>query len=268
MASDVLTRNNVRIVGDGPGVVVLAHGYGSDQEAWGAQVEALSSIPGHRIVLFDHVGCGGSDLSAYSSRRYGSLHPWAEDLLEILGEIGAWWTVYVGHSMSGMVGLLAAQMEPKRFSRMAWLGASPRYLNDDGYVGGFRQADVDGLYAAMEGDYHAWATGFGPVAMGNPERPELGAYFARSLASMRPDISLGMARVIFQSDYRPLLPLHRVQTLVVQSKDDVAVPSCVGEYLATNLPSATLAQVDAHGHLPHVSAPEAVDSLLKEFVVR
>ena len=268
MRSEILERNRVRVLGNGSTTVVLSHGWGTDQTVWASQVEALASLPASpRIVLFDHVGCGGSDLSAFSRLRYSTFQAHADDLLEVLGEVGVEGALFVGHSMACMVGLLAARAEPGRFSSMVWLGASPRYLNAPSYRGGFEQADLDALFTAMARNYQGWALGFGPVAMGNPERPELGEYFGRALAAMRPDIALATAKVIFGSDHRDLLAGHAVPTVVVQPRNDVAVPMEVGEYLAAHLPEARLVRIDAEGHLPHVSAPGAVNAILREIVV-
>jgi sigma-B regulation protein RsbQ len=264
MVATAIQRNNARVVGDGPKTLVLAHGFGTDQTAWRHQEAALAGE--HRLVLFDHVGTTGSDLAAYSPRRYQSLHSYAEDLLELLDELDARNVFYVGHSMSGMVGLLAALLEPERFRRLIFLGASPRYLDDDGYKGGFTQKDLDALYEAMTSNYHAWASGFAPLAMGNPERPELGLAFAATLSAQRPDIALAMARIIFQSDHRADLPALRVPTLILQTRNDIAVPMEVGQYLAAHIPDAKLTVIDATGHFPHLSAPAAVTHAIRGFL--
>jgi len=264
MVGRSIQRNNARIVGKGSRTVVFAHGFGTDQTAWRHQ-EAVF-VEERRVVLFDHVGAGRSDPAAYSPRRYQSLRSYAADLLELLAELDLAEVDYVGHSMSGMIGLLAALEEPERFRKMVFIGASPRYLNDGGYRGGFEQAEIDALYEAMTGSYHAWASGFAGAAMENPDRPELAQEFAATLCAIRPDIALAVSRLIFQSDHRADLPGLEVPTLIVQTRSDVAVPHEVGEYLARHIPGAELEVIDAHGHLPHMSAPDAVNAALRAYL--
>ena len=264
MAQSIVHRNHVQTLGRGAQAMVFAHGFGSDQTAW--RHHAAEFAEDHAVVLFDHVGAGRSDLGAYSPRRYASLHGYAQDLLELLAELRLEGITYVGHSVSGMVGLLAALLEPSRFRRMVFVGASPRYLNDGAYVGGFEQSDLDGLFAAMATNYYGWAGGFAPLAMGNPERPELADEFGKTLQAMRPDIAQAVARVIFQSDHRADLPQLRVPTLIVQAHDDIAVPPDVGRYMAAKIPRSTLRNIDAHGHFPHLSAPAAVATEIRGFI--
>lgn len=262
--TSALRRNNVRVVGDAAQTLVLSHGFGTDQTAWRSQIAAFA--PHYRLVLFDHVGAGGSELSAYSGQRYRSLYSYAADLLEVLAELGAQQVLYVGHSMGAMIGLLAALQEPEVFARLIFIGGSPRYLNCPGYQGGFEQPDLDALYEAMAANYQAWVSGFAPLAMDNPEQTSLSVEFARTLAALRPDISLAMARLIFQSDHRAQLPQLRHPTLVIQSQRDIAVPVAVGEYMARSLPRGQLAIVEARGHFPHMSAPAAVNAAIQSFL--
>ncbi|HEY9749940.1 MAG TPA: alpha/beta hydrolase [Allocoleopsis sp.] len=256
MAASVLKRNNVNQLGHGQRTLIFAHGFGSDQSVWRHQVAAFASD--FRIILFDHVGAGKSDFSAYSPKRYSSLYSYAEDLLDLCAELKLQQATLVTHSVSGMVGLLAALVEPERFKQMMFVSASPRYLNDQDYVGGFEQADLDGLYAAMASNYYAWASGFAPIAMGNPDKPELALEFAKTLSQIRPDIAQAVARVIFQSDHRAELPRLKVPTVILQSNNDIAVPPEVGQYLADHISNARLISIPAEGHLPHLSAPETV----------
>ncbi len=264
MSSSVLHRNHVTVLGQGEQTIIFAHGFGSDQSAWRHQVAAFQS--NYKIVLFDHVGAGKSDMSAYSPRRYSSLYSYAEDLLEICVELALSQVILIGHSVSGMVSLLAALVDPSRFRQLIFLGASPRYLNDAtaDYVGGFEQSDLDALYAAMSSNYYAWVSGFAPLAMGNPDRPELATEFAETLSTIRPDVAQAVARVIFQSDHRLELPKLKVPTTVLQTSNDIAVPPPVGHYLADRIPNARLLQIKAQGHLPHISAPDVVTSVISE----
>lgn len=256
MATSILERNNVKILGSGDRTLVLAHGFGSDQSAWRYQVAAFA--PNFRIVLFDHVGAGKSDFTAYSPKRYSSLYSYAEDLLDLCADLKLDRCILVGHSVSGMISLLAALVEPQLFSQLIFVGASPRYLNDDGYVGGFEQSDLDALYASMSSNYYAWASGFAPLIMGNPDRPELAKEFANTLVAIRPDIAQAVARVIFESDYRSELPRLQVPTLILQPSKDVAVPLEVGRYMAGKISQSQLININAQGHLPHLSAPDVV----------
>lgn len=171
--SNIMQRNNVHVLGNGTQTIVFAHGFGSDQTAWRHQVAAFATD--FRIVLFDHVGAGNSDFSAYSPRRYSSLYSYAEDLLDLCAELKLTKSILVGHSVSGMVSLLAALVEPDCFSQLIFLDASPRYLNDVGYYGGFEQHELDAFYEAMSANYYAWASGFAPIAMATEDKPELAA---------------------------------------------------------------------------------------------
>lgn len=257
---NILQRNNVNQLGSGSQTIIFAHGFGSDQTAWRHQVAAFASD--FRIVLFDHVGAGKSELSAYSPHRYSSLYSYAEDLLDLCAELKLKKSILVGHSVSGMVSLLAALVEPDCFSQLFFISASPRYLNDQGYYGGFEQSDLDAFYDAMSANYYAWASGFAPIAMATQDKPELAKEFAKTLAAIRPDIAQAVAKVIFQSDHRVELPRLTVPTVILQASDDVAVPLEVGRYMAKKIPSSQLFNINARGHLPHLSAPDVVTSAI------
>ena len=264
MASSIIERNNVKVLGEGSQTIIFAHGFGSDQTAWRHQAEAFA--PDFKIVLFDHVGAGKSDFSAYSPRRYSSIYSYSEDLLDLCAELKLTKTIVVGHSVSGMVSLLAALVEPDCFSQLIFLSASPRYLNDDGYIGGFEQSDLDNLYAAMSTNYYAWASGFAPIAMGNPDKPELATEFANTLSAIRPDIAQAVARMIFQSDHRDELPRLNVPTVILQSSNDIAVPFQVGEYMNHKIPHSKFIPIAATGHLPHISAPDVVTRAIAQCI--
>ncbi len=260
MATSILQRNNVKLLGNGSQTIIFAHGFGSDQTAWRHQVQAFASD--YRIVVFDHVGAGKSDFAAYSPRRYSSLYSYAEDLLDLCDELKLSQCTLIGHSVSGMVSLLAALVKPQCFSKLIFVGASPRYLNDREYTGGFEQSDLDALYAAMSSNYYAWASGFAPLVMGNPNQPELATEYANTLAAIRPDIAQSVARVIFQADHRADLLRLKVPTVILQSNNDIAVPPEVGQYMADKIPHGKLIPISASGHLPHLSAPNTVTSAI------
>lgn len=266
MATSIIERNNVKVLGEGSQTIIFAHGFGSDQTAWRHQVAAFA--PNFRIVLFDHVGAGKSDFSAYSPRRYSSIYSYAEDLLDLCYELNLSKSILVGHSVSGMVSLLAALVEPDCFSELIFLGASPRYLNDNdvGYYGGFEQSDLDALYTAMSTNYYAWATGFAPLVIANPDKPEVATEFASTLSAIRPDIAQAVAKVIFQSDHRAELPRLNVPTVILQTTDDIAVPPQVGEYMQDKIPHSQLIPIPTKGHVPHLSAPDVVTSAIAQCI--
>ena len=267
MQSAIMTRNYINIVGqssESAPVMIMAHGFGCDQTVWRHLIEAFA--PKYRIVLFDHVGSGKSDFNAYSPNRYKNLHSFTHDFLEICHELNLQQITVVAHSVSCMVSMLAASLEPNRFKQLIFIGGSPRYLNDQSYVGGFDQPDLDRIYAAMSSNYFAWASGFAPLVMGNADHPELATEFTKTLLVMRPDISQAIAKIIFQSDHRADLPNLKTPTVIIQPKQDVAVPVAVGEYLAKHISNSKLILTDTDGHLPHLSSPDVVISAIAAYL--
>ncbi len=257
-------RNNVRVVGEGPSTMFFGHGFGCDQNMW--RLLAPGYAKRYRTVLFDLVGAGGSDLAAYDRQKYGSLDGYADDLLEIVAELGVGPTIYVGHSVSAMIGLLAHVREPQRFAAHVMIAPSPRYIDDGDYVGGFKREDIDSLLATLESNYLGWSSNMAPTIMGAPEQPGLGQELTNSFCRTDPDIAKQFARVTFLSDLRPRVPQLTAPTLVVQCDDDIIAPVAVGEYLVRQLPRGTLQVIANVGHLPHVSSPgvcaEAIDAFL------
>lgn len=266
MRSDVLARNHVHVVGRGERPLVFGHGFGTDQSVWRHQVEALAAE--FRIVLFDLVGCGQSDLAQYSPRRYRTLHSYADDLLEILDALGLSGVDYVGHSMSATAGLLAAAQSPQSFARLVLICMSPYYLNAPGYHGGFEPKDLETLYAAMAHNFQSWAAGFVPTVLVDPDRPDVSHEVVATLTAMRPDIALNIARTAFSADHRAMLGEVPHPVLVIQPQGDQVVPMEVGEYLRTHLPQATVAVIPVRGHLPHVTHPELVTPLIRNFLLQ
>jgi sigma-B regulation protein RsbQ len=264
MHANIRAKLNIHEHGQGEPTIVLAHGFGSDQTAWRNQVAALA--PRHRLVLFDYLGCGKSDVSDYNPLEYSSLDRYADDVIAMYEALALSNTVFVAHSASGLIAVLAARKRRGMFKKLAWIGASPRYLNDGDYTGGFERADLDALYSAMAADYLGWANGFAPVVMRNAGEPALGDEFARTLSEMRPDIAQSVARVIFETDIRALLPEIDIPVLLLQAKIDIAVPLSVGRYLAAQIPQCRLIELDAEGHLPHLSAPDQVTAALRGFI--
>lgn len=257
-------RNNVRVTGAPAGrPLVFAHGFGCDQSMWRRVAPAFEAT--HRVVLFDHVGAGGSDVSQYRPERYATLAAYARDVLAFCEELGLEDMVFVGHSVSAMIGALAAARAPERFDSLVLVGPSPRYLDDDGYAGGFSQADIDGLLETMDTDYLGWSSAMAPVIMGRPDEPELGEELTEAFCRMDATIARHFARVTFLSDSRADLAHVPVRSLVLQCREDVIAPLAVGEYVHAQLPDSELVILDATGHCPHLSAPDEVVAALRAF---
>jgi sigma-B regulation protein RsbQ len=262
---DIRSRNNVTVTGlaDGP-VVVLAHGFGCDQNMWRLAVPALAER--YRVVLFDYVGCGGSDLSAWDEERYSSLDGYAQDVVDICEELDLEQAVFVGHSVSAMVGVLAARTAPKRIGALVMVAPSPRYVDGDGYRGGFTAEDIDELLESLDSNYLGWSAAMAPVIMGNPGRPELGQELTNSFCATDPDIARVFARTTFLSDSRADLRSVTVPTLVLDCSQDVIAPREVGAYVHAAIPTSRLVTLDATGHCPQLSAPEATNEAILEFL--
>ncbi len=219
-----------------------------------------------KVVTFDHVGSGGSDLAAYDREKYNSLGGYAEDLLQVVKEFASGPVVFVGHSVSGMIGMLAALKEPGAIAAHVMIGPSPCYINDGDYVGGFSRQDIDGLLDMLESNYLGWASNMAPAIMGVPERPELGLELAESFCRTDPEIAKQFARVTFLSDNRTDLAKLQEPTLIIQSNEDIIAPVAVGQYMHRVLPRATLEIVDNVGHCPHLSAPSASQAAMDRFL--
>jgi sigma-B regulation protein RsbQ len=262
---DVLARNNVVLSGPAAApAIVFAHGFGCDQNMWRYVAPAFEDR--FRVVLFDHVGAGRSDLQAYDREKYSSLEGYARDVLEICDALDLHDVTFVGHSVSSMIGLLAALEEPQRFSRLVLVGPSPRYLDDDGYVGGFSRDDIDGLLDSLDSNYLGWSAAMAPVIMGNPDRPELGEELTNSFCRTDPAIARQFARVTFLSDNRDDLARVDLPCLVLQCREDAIAPVAVGEFVAQELPRAELVILDATGHCPNLSAPRETIAAIEQFV--
>lgn len=260
-----LARHNVRESGrpDGP-PMLFAHGFGCDQHMWRLVAPAFEDR--FRVVLFDYIGNGGSDPSAYDEQRYASLDGYAADVLDICHELDLHDVTFVGHSVSSMIGVLAAIAEPEMFSRLVLIGPSPRYIDDDSYVGGFTEADIADLLDSLDSNYLGWSSAMAPVIMANPDRPELGAELTESFCRSDPAIASRFARATFLADNRLDLPRVSTTTLVLQCRDDAIAPVVVGTYVQASLPTAELVILDATGHCPQLSAPAATIEAIDAFV--
>ena len=261
---NVLARNNVKVKGQGAQPMVFSHGFGCDQNMWRFVAPAFEQD--YRTVLFDHVGAGGSELAAYDRNRYGTLEGYADDVLQICHALGLEQVVFVGHSVSAMVGVLAAIKEPERFARLVLVGPSPCYINDGAYVGGFSREDILQLLESLDDNYLGWSSTMAPVIMGNPDRPELGTELTNSFCRMDPEIAKQFARVTFLSDHRADLPKVRTPSLVLQCSNDVIAGEAVGEYVCRQLPAGQMVLLKATGHCPNLSAPEETIAAMKPFL--
>ncbi|WP_422746606.1 alpha/beta fold hydrolase [Mycobacterium sp. WMMD1722] len=258
---DVQTRNNVRILdaGDGP-TIVLAHGFGCDQNLWRLVAPLLAEE--FRIVLFDHVGSGASDSSAWDAGRYSTLRGYADDILRLVRELDLDDVVFVGHSVAAMMGVLAVTEDPSRFAKLVLLTPSPRYVDDAGYRGGFTRADIDDLLDSLESNYLGWSRAMAPTVMDHPDRPELSDELADSFCRTDPARALVFARATFLSDNRADLRKVDVPTLIIECAHDALAPREVGAYVHDQIAGSTLVTLDTTGHCPHLSAPrETADAI-------
>jgi sigma-B regulation protein RsbQ len=260
---DVVARNNVTIIGSGR-PMVFAHGFGCSQDMWRKVAPHFAET--HQVILFDHVGAGGSDLSAYRPGKYDSLDGYASDVVDILEELDLTDVVFVGHSVGAVIGMLASNRVPSRFGALVLVGPSPRYVDADGYKGAFTQADIDGLLDGLDANYFGWSKTIAPVIMGALEQPELTEELDDSFCRTDPTIARHFARVTFLSDNRQDLADVSVPTLIVQARDDVIAPVSVGEYVAEQIPNSTLVVLPVTGHCAHLSAPDLVVSSIEDFL--
>jgi sigma-B regulation protein RsbQ len=264
MTANVLRRHNVRVSGDGAVPMLFAHGFGCDQHMWRFVAPAFERR--YRVVLFDYLGHGQSDITGYDPARYATLDGYAADVLEICAALEIRGGVFVGHSVSAMIGALASAREPDRFERLVMIGPSPRYVDADGYVGGFARADIDELLESLESNYLGWSSAMAPAIMGRPDRPELGEELANSFCRTDPAIARQFARATFLSDNRGDLARVPARTLVLQCASDVIAPDAVGRFVHAQLPDSVLVNLAATGHCPNLSAPEETIAAMRAFL--
>ncbi len=259
-----LARHNVVVHGSEGRPMVFAHGFGCDQNMWRYVWPEFAAD--HQIVLFDHVGNGGSDTSAFDPARYATLEGYARDVLEICEELELRDVVFVGHSVSAMIGILAAAEAPHLFGALVLIGPSPRYINDEDYVGGFSQADIEGLLDSLESNYLGWSRTMAPVIMGNAERPGLSEELGNTFCQADPEIAAHFARVTFLSDNRTDLARVATPALVLQCSDDAIAPEPVGRFVDAHLPDSRLVMLDATGHCPNLSAPAETVAAIRDYL--
>jgi sigma-B regulation protein RsbQ len=265
MAVDtIIERNNVSVTGKGSQVLLFAHGFGCDQRTWRSVIPAFQDD--FRIVLFDYVGAGKSDLGSYNSKRYSTLEGYAEDVIEICTELDLKDVVFVGHSVSSMIGLLAVLKQPSFFSKIIFIGPSPRYLNDTDYYGGIDREDLESLLEVMDNNYLGWSRSLAPSIMGNADRPELGEALAESFCTTDPNIAKQFARVTFLSDNRDDLALLPIPSLTIQCKDDFLTSETVANYILARTPGNQVIMLDSSGHCPHLSDPDGVIDAIRSFI--
>jgi sigma-B regulation protein RsbQ len=252
------------VSGTGERAMMFAHGFGCDHNMWRFVAPAFED--GFKIVLFDHVGAGGSDLSAYSKAKYSSLEGYADDVVEIGEALSLQDAVFVGHSVSAMIGIIAATKAPKMFNRLILVGPSPRYINDGDYVGGFSAAQIDELLEFLDNNHMGWSRAMAPMIMGNSERPELSEELTNSFCRTDPEIAKHFARTTFMSDNRGDLSRVKAKSLILQCSDDIIAPKCVGEYVHKHLPDSELVVMRATGHCPNLSAPDETIAAIRTFV--
>lgn len=264
LAAQIVKRNNVNIIGAGQKVLVFAHGFGCDQYVWDKIAPAFETK--YRVVLFDYVGSGKSDKSAYNKERYRTLHGYKQDLLELCDVLSLENIVFIGHSVSSMIGALAAIERPDLIKNLIMIGPSPYFLNEPGYQGGFERSQIEGMLQMIEGDYNEFAKFLSPVVMQNAERPHLATEFEQLLCANDPEIMRDFAEATFLSDVRKELEKVTVPTLILQTRNDAVAPESVGEYVHSHIPNSEFKLMQAEGHSPHISDSEETIRKITEYL--
>ena len=260
----MMERNNVRVHGSGDKAMVFAHGFGCDQNMWRFVEPAFEKD--YCTVLFDQVGAGGSDLACFDKAKYATLDGYAKDVVEIGRELALKDAVFVGHSVSAMIGALAVLMAPGMFEKLVMVGPSARYIDDGDYVGGFGESQIEELLQFLEANHMGWSAQMAPAIMGNPDRPELAEELTNSFCRTDPEIAKAFARVTFMSDNRADLPKIDIPTLILQCSDDIIAPQTAGEFVHGSIPNSRFVVLEATGHCPNLSAPEEVIAAMRTFV--
>ncbi|MEO6906204.1 MAG: alpha/beta hydrolase [Ginsengibacter sp.] len=260
----VINRNNVVVKGKGDQAIMFVHGFGCDQNMWRFVYPAFEE--NYKIILFDQVGAGKSDLSAYESEKYSKLEGYANDIIEIAEELKLQDIIFVGHSVSSMTGIIASQKAPGLFKSLILIGPSPCYINDENYVGGFTRPQIEELLESLDNNHLGWSMTMAPVIMGNPEKKELGEELSNSFCQTNPEIAKQFARTTFLSDSREIVSQVDIPTLILQCSNDVIAPCEVGEYLHERIEGSTLVLMEATGHCPNLSAPEETIREIRKFL--
>ncbi len=261
---NVVKRNNVIVKGSGWQVIMFSHGFGCDQNMWRYVTRAFEND--YKIILFDHVGAGNSDLSAYSSLKYAELEGYADDIIELCTQLQLPEVIFVGHSVSAMMGIIAAVKMPQLFKSLVLVSPSPSYINDGDYVGGFTKLQINELLESLDDNHLGWSITMAPVIMGNPDKKELVAELSNSFCRTNPDIARQFARTTFLSDKRELISKVNIPTLILQCAEDVIAPEAIGLYMHQKMKNSKLVNMQATGHCPNLSAPEETIAAIKEFL--
>jgi len=261
----IIAKNNITTFGEGKTVVLFVHGYGCNQKMWRFVTPAFEKD--YKVVLIDLVGYGDSDTAAYDTQKYSSLKGYAADIVELCNELNYQNIIFVGHSVSSMIGLHVDLMAPGLIDKLVMIGPSPCYINQQDYVGGFSKEDINELINTVNSNYLGWSSAITPVIMGNPEKPELTEELKNSFCKTDPAIAQQFAKVTFMGDERKHLSKCHTNTLIIQCKSDVIAPVVVGEFVHNNMPNSTLKILDAAGHCPHMSEPEKTIKAIQDFIV-
>lgn len=261
---DILRRNNVIISGEGSRAIMFAHGFGCDQQSWMPMLKYFNED--YRIILFDFVGCGGSEISAYDKERYSTLDGYASDVVEIAEALELEDAIYVGHSISSIIGLLASIRKPNVFSEIVMLGPNPCYINQDGYQGGFDRDALEELLEVMDEDYIGWSRSIAPAVMNTKNGEALTQEMTDGFCAMESEIGKGFARATFLSDNRSILPKITAKTLTIQCKEDIISPPAVGQYINEQVQGNVFETIDVYGHCPHMSNPDLTGQTIRNFL--
>ena len=263
-SAEIFKKFNVKVLGEGTQPMMFAHGYGCDQNMWRFVYPHFEKQ--YKIILFDYIGGGKSDIDSYSKEKYSSLQAYADDVISICNGLNLTNVIFVGHSVSAMIGVLASNKKPSLFSHLIMIGPSPRYINDSEYIGGFENEAIEELMEALDSNYLGWSASMAPVIMGNSDRPELGDELTNSFCQTDPEVAKNFARVTFLSDNREDLQNVITPTLVLQCSQDVIAPVVVGDYVAKNIKNSEYKLLNATGHCPNLSAPEETVGAIQEYL--
>lgn len=260
----ILIRNNVKILGQGSQVILFAHGFGCAQSSWKYITDAF--LADYRVILFDYVGSGQSDRNQYDYHKYSTLEGYACDVIDIIETLGLKDIIFVGHSVSSMIGMIAALQIPKSFKKLIFIGPSPKYLNDRDYIGGFEAADIESIFNQIAEDYVGWTKTISPAVIDKAEKPELSDFLQECFEETEPSIALAFAMATFKADYRDQLKNLEVPSLTLQSSKDIMAPQSAGDYIHQNTRENFLVVMKATGHYPHISEPEETIREIKDFI--
>ncbi|QPH38900.1 alpha/beta fold hydrolase [Pedobacter endophyticus] len=260
----IFKTNNVNIRGKGTSTMMFAHGFGCDQNMWRFITKAFEET--HQLILFDHVGAGQSDLNAYDPVKYQDINGYVEDIINIANTLELKEVIFVGHSVSAMMGIMAAEKEPTLFKSLILVSPSPSYINDRDYIGGFSRMEIEELLQSLDENHLGWSMTMAPLIMANSDRAELGEELTNSFCSTDPTIARQFARVTFLTDSRALLPQCKTPSLILQCSDDIIAPVEVGQYMHEQMDNSHLVILEATGHCPHMSAPKETTAAILNFL--